>query len=180
MGRTLTENDIKIQKLGSYGELCAKHALEARGHKVEFAESQFDYQKDLLVNDKIKVEVKTQRFFNNWNAFSFNEKQIDKIMNADSVIFVQVPHPDYPDSNDGAIFAYNHNEIVANRQEPKDVNDGKGGKRKSYPITRDTNLIIGWVNDYQKDMLETMKTLFTGKRREKKSFDAPDNGDVKL
>ncbi|MDU8967449.1 MAG: hypothetical protein E7H39_16555 [Clostridium sp.] len=60
-------------KIGLKGELKIKEILENKGYKVEKMSNKHPY--DLLVNENIKIDVKTARKYNSdkgWSSYSFN------------------------------------------------------------------------------------------------------------
>lgn len=158
----LTEDDLKRLKLGDIGEFAAIETLRNRGHKVEYTKSQFDNKKDLILNDELFLEVKTQVVFFKKNAFSINETQYTKCMNAHGMIFVQTPCVRFPDEHDGAIYAYDQKSIFDNLEEPENVSIQNSEKtRKSYPVKRDFSKIIGNVKDINSNLFDRMKELET-------------------
>lgn len=169
MKKTINEDDLKRQELGKLGELAVVSCLKKRGHTVEYSESGFDSKKDLIMNGKIFVEVKTQTVFFKTNSFSINETQYHKCTNAGALIFVQTPHPDYPDENDGAIYAYDQKSVMENLGEPEWVWDHETKKKRlSYPVKRQYDKIIGNVRDLAEDVFDRMKSISTSKKRKTK------------
>lgn len=68
----LKQSDCET-RLGSNGELTIKKILESLGYRVEKMSIKHPY--DLLVNENIKIDVKTARKYNSdkgWSSYSFN------------------------------------------------------------------------------------------------------------
>ena len=120
--------------MGKLGELATVSCLRKRGHKIEYSDSGFDNKKDLVMNENVTIEVKTQVVFFKKNAFSINETQYKKCTNAAGLMFVQTPHPDYPDEHDGAIFAYDQKSVMENLMEPEWVYDYETKKKRLLEV----------------------------------------------
>lgn len=77
------------QELGELGEKYVRQVIEYQGFITQ-GTHWGDREKDLLVEDNRKVEIKTQRPFHQQKAFSVGENQYKKLSEADYVYFVSV------------------------------------------------------------------------------------------
>lgn len=131
----------KMTMLGQAGEkLVCKYCRE-RGQEVSESIYTYDNQKDMMVNNS-KAEVKTQMLFHMQDAFSIQNNQLPKCMNAKFLFFVKTP-----DKKDRTIKIYG-----CDKKEQRDfydyrTKDGrnmkliKRSKLKLLEIIRDERLI---------------------------------------
>jgi hypothetical protein len=101
-------NTTNILELGRAGELVVIDMLKSLGLDLQirdmYLENKYDSEKDILVDGKYRVEVKTQAPFVKMNAFTFLPNQIKKCTLADVLYFVSVPHPTWSHYSDGWIY----------------------------------------------------------------------------
>ena len=81
----------KILKIGRIGEELVKEVLSESGDMVTLSESKFDSVKDMIINDKFTVEVKTLVPIKKYNAFALGSSQWRKCDEVDHLFFVEIP-----------------------------------------------------------------------------------------
>jgi len=143
-----------MNELGLAGEKVIINMLSELGCKIQSSINKFDNKKDLLVDDKYTVEVKTQAPFFKLNCFTFTPSQLNKCQSVDVLYFISVPHPKFKHFSDGWIY----------RVEPKNFTfsrwtDKKGIPRILVPIKQDALIPIKQIN--QEEMCELQKYITT-------------------
>ena len=98
------KNKTKMTMLGQAGEKVVSKYCREKGLKVSESIYTYDNQKDMMVGN-LKCEVKTQMLFHTQDAFSIQDNQLSKCINADLLFFVKTP-----DKNDRTIKIYGCNE----------------------------------------------------------------------
>lgn len=81
----------KILKIGRIGEELVKEVLSETGDTITLSESKFDSVKDMMINDKFTVEVKTLVPIKKYNAFALGSSQWRKCDGVDHLFFVEIP-----------------------------------------------------------------------------------------
>lgn len=81
----------RILKIGRIGEELVKDALSESGDTVTLSENKFDSIKDMMINDKFTVEVKTLVSIKKYNAFALGSSQWRKCDEVDHLFFVEIP-----------------------------------------------------------------------------------------
>jgi hypothetical protein len=122
----------KIQEMGLTGEKIIINMLSSRGFKVESSIDKFDRYKDILVDGKYTVEVKTQCPLVKFDSFTFNLSQLRKCKSVDVLFFISVPHPKFRHYSDGWIYR-----VTPNMFEYKNWQDKTGSARILVPIKQD-------------------------------------------
>ena len=91
----MNEEQKKVE-CGSIGEDLVADLFRRQGREVSLSENKYDSVKDMLVDGKT-CEVKTQVPYFNKKMFTIKVNQYFKCMNADKLIWVQMPtkHNDY-------------------------------------------------------------------------------------
>jgi hypothetical protein len=87
-------SDDKNKDLGDKGEEIVTVFFTGKGHKAVPSPDRYDSNKDLVIDDRIMIEVKTQRPWHTQDAFSVRADQIRKCSNIDWNYFVSVAHAD--------------------------------------------------------------------------------------
>jgi hypothetical protein len=82
----------KDKELGDAGEKIVHKFLKAAGHKPEMSKNKYDREKDMILENNVKIEVKTQRPWRTKEAFSVRVNQHEKCSGVDWVYFVSVHH----------------------------------------------------------------------------------------
>jgi hypothetical protein len=128
-------NHKNALKLGLEGEKVVVDMLRQLELDVYhvYDDNKYDREKDILVDGKYKVEVKTQAPFVKQNAFSFFPNQLKKCTEADVLYFVSVPHPTWPHFSDGWVYR-----AVPNKFEYKNWKDRWGKERILIPIEQES------------------------------------------
>lgn len=83
----LHENKTNQERLGAIGEKIVAEVLNG-----VVSENKYDMEKDIILNDGTRVEVKTQVRYKHHNAFTIDTKysnQIKKCTTVDRLIFVE-------------------------------------------------------------------------------------------
>ena len=78
-------------KTGDLGERLVARYFRGRGQTVEESIDLFDRKKDMVVDDTLTCEVKTQQLWHKENAFTVKPNQIQKCRDVDILIFVETP-----------------------------------------------------------------------------------------
>ena len=143
-----------MNELGLTGEKVIINMLSELGCKIQSSVNKFDNRKDLLVDDKYTVEVKTQAPFFKLNSFTFTPSQLNKCQSVDVLYFISVPHPKFKHFSDGWIY----------RVEPKNFTfrrwtDKKGIPRILVPIEQDALMPVKQIS--QEEMRELQKYITT-------------------
>jgi hypothetical protein len=143
-----------MNELGLTGEKVIINMLSELGCKIQSSVNKFDNRKDLLVDDKYTVEVKTQAPFFKLNSFTFTPSQLNKCQSVDVLYFISVPHPKFKHFSDGWIY----------RVEPKKFTfrrwtDKKGIPRILVPIEQDALMPVKQIS--QEEMRELQKYITT-------------------
>lgn len=81
----------KMTMLGNAGEKVVEEYFRERGHVVASSTSIYDNIKDLVIDGKFTIEVKTQQLFHRKESFSIKHNQLSKCLNVDYLIFVETP-----------------------------------------------------------------------------------------
>lgn len=81
------------QRCGTAGAIVVSNFLTNQGHKVIISDDFYDNKKDILINDLVKGEVKTQAWFAYKRCISFNVTQTTKINTVDRRFWVILPAP---------------------------------------------------------------------------------------
>lgn len=110
----------KIQELGMLGEKIIINRLSKKGHIVESSIDKYDRTKDLMIDGKLKAEVKTQVPFILENAFTFKSSQLTKCRNVDVLYFISVPPPNHDDKWAGWVFEANPQEFKVRQRKTRD------------------------------------------------------------
>lgn len=89
------DRDASIKELGELGEEIVV-CLFSLTSKIEYAGSDFDDEKDLIIDNK-QVEIKTQTRLRARNLFTtaYKRTNINKCMNVDVLLFVEFDETDY-------------------------------------------------------------------------------------
>lgn len=152
----LSQKD-KIQELGLLGEKIIINMLSEKGFKVESSIDKFDRYKDILVDGKYTVEVKTQCPLVKFDSFTFNISQLKKCNSVDVLFFISVPHPKFKHYSDGWIYR-----VIPNMFEYKHWQDKSGSPRILVPIKQD--FVKPEMKLTDKQIVELQKYLTTGYR----------------
>jgi hypothetical protein len=144
-----------MNELGLSGEKVVINMLSAEGCRVETSINKYDSEKDLLVDGKYKVEVKTQAPFVKENAFTFNTSQLRKCQSVDVLYFVSVPHPTYRHYSDGWIYR-----VVPSEFKSYPWKDKFGNSRICIPIKQDALIPVKKMSD--SEAKELQKYISTG------------------
>ena len=151
---TLTTQD-KIQEMGLTGEKIIINMLSKKGFKVESSIDKFDKHKDILVDGKYTVEVKTQCPLVKFDSFTFRNNQLKKCQNVDVLFFISVPHPKFKHYSDGWIYR-----VIPNMFEYKNWQDKTGSTRILIPIKQD--FVKPEIKCTDKEIFELQKYITTG------------------
>jgi len=81
----------KIKIIGKMGEDIVEDVLRSHGNTITLNESKFDSVKDMVMNDRFTVEVKTLVPIKKYNAFALGSSQWRKCDNVDHLFFVEIP-----------------------------------------------------------------------------------------
>jgi hypothetical protein len=112
-----------MNELGLMGEKIVINMLNEEGRKVKTSIDKYDSEKDLLIDGKIKAEVKTQVPFIMQNAFTFKPNQLRKCRGVDELYFVSVPAGRHSDKWAGWIFKADPKSFVTRSYRTKDGRD---------------------------------------------------------
>ena len=77
-----------MSELGLAGEKIIANYFSEQGQKVKHSVDKFDREKDMLIENSTKVEVKTQQPYVKMNALTFRPNQLNKCRNVDELYFV--------------------------------------------------------------------------------------------
>jgi hypothetical protein len=132
-------NHKNALELGLEGEKVVVEMLRQLDLDVYhvYDDNKYDREKDILVDGKYKVEVKTQAPFVKLNSFSFFPNQLIKCTQADVLYFVSVPHPTWPHFSDGWVYR-----AVPNKFQYKEWKDRWGKDRILIPIEQEALIPI--------------------------------------
>jgi hypothetical protein len=112
-----------MNELGLMGEKIVINMLNEEGRKVKTSVDKYDSEKDLLIDDKYKAEVKTQVPFIMQNAFTFKPNQLRKCRGVDELYFVSVPAGRHNDKWAGWIFKADPKSFVTRQYHTRDGRD---------------------------------------------------------
>lgn len=153
-------NHTNILALGREGELVVIDMLKSLGLNLQirdmYLENKYDSEKDILVDGKYRVEVKTQAPFVKMDAFTFLPNQIKKCTSAHVLYFVSVPHPTWPHFSDGWIY----------RAVPSEMNyypwkDRWGKERIIIPIKQSALVPVHKMPDEKaKELQQLLSTMY--------------------
>jgi len=81
-------NNMQMCMLGDIGENTVKQILESRGNTVTFSDDRYDSVKDMILNNKYLIEVKTQvpYIYKKWLTFDVTQEK--KMRNVDYLFIV--------------------------------------------------------------------------------------------
>jgi hypothetical protein len=153
-------NHKNILELGRAGELVVIEMLESLGIGLHirdmYLENKYDREKDILVDGKYRVEVKTQAPFVKMNAFTFLPNQITKCTSADVLYFVSVPHPTWPHFSDGWIYR-----AVPSEMKYHPWKDRWGKDRIIIPIEQEALIQVTKMTDEKaKELQSLLSTMY--------------------
>lgn len=153
-------NHTNILELGRAGELVVIEMLKSLGLNLQirdmYLENKYDSEKDILVDGKYRVEIKTQAPFVKMDAFTFLPNQIRKCTSADVLYFVSVPHTTWQHFSDGWIY----------RAEPQNMKyhpwkDRWGKERIIIPIKQEALKPVHKMTDEKaKDLQKLLSTMY--------------------
>jgi len=129
---------LKMSMLGNAGEKIVEEYFREKGHAVASSTSIYDSIKDLTVNDKYTIEVKTQQLFHTANAFTIKPDQLLKCLNVDILIFVETPS--FENGNTISIWGYPKNKRQYTERITKDG-------RKMYLFWRDNGTLFKTIDN---------------------------------
>jgi len=127
-----------MSMLGNAGEKIVEEYFREKGHTVASSTSIYDSIKDLTVNDKYTIEVKTQQLFHTANAFTIKPDQLLKCLNVDILIFVETPS--FENGNTISIWGYPKNKRQYTERITKDG-------RKMYLFSRDNGTLFKTIDN---------------------------------
>lgn len=153
-------NHTNILSLGRAGELIVIEMLQSLGLNLKirdmYLENKYDSEKDILIDEKYRVEVKTQAPFVKKDAFTFLPNQIRKCTSADVLYFVSVPHTTWTHFSDGWIY----------RAEPKNMKyypwkDRWGKERIIIPIEQEAlHPVFKMPDEKSKQLQSLLSTMY--------------------
>ena len=129
---------LKMTMLGNAGEKVVEEYFRDKGHVVSSSTSIYDSIKDLMVDDKYTVEVKTQQLFHVENAFSIKPDQLLKCLNVDYLIFVETPS--FQNGNTISIWGYTKDKRQYTERLTKDG-------RKMYLFSRANGTLLRKIDN---------------------------------
>ena len=129
---------LKMTMLGNAGEKVVEEYFRDKGYAVSSSTSIYDSIKDLTVNDKYTIEVKTQQLFHTANAFTIKPDQLLKCLNVDILIFVETPSSE--NGNTISIWGYPKNKRQYTERITKDG-------RKMYLFSRDNGTLFKTIDN---------------------------------
>jgi len=137
----------KIEALGLIGEKYVANYLAENNRVVKHSLDKFDSRKDLLVDGKITVEVKTGVPFISERAFSVHRAQLDKCRYVDELYFVTIPAFKFKSDLSGWLYSV---EPKTFKCKTKKVPRGDGTFREMLliPIEQDAVTRIHKIDDY--------------------------------
>jgi len=137
----------KIEALGLIGEKYVANYLAENNRVVKHSLDKFDSRKDLLVDGKITVEVKTGVPFISERAFSVHRAQLDKCRYVDELYFVTIPAFKFKSDLTGWLYSV---EPKTFKYKTKKVPRGDGTFREMLliPIEQDAVTRIHKIDDY--------------------------------
>ena len=143
-----------MNELGVAGEKIIINMLSELGCKIQSSVNKYDNQKDLFVDGKYKVEVKTQAPFFKLNSFTFTPSQLNKCRSVHALYFISVPHPKFKHFSDNWIY----------RVEPQNFDfkkwiDKKGLPRILVPIQQPALVRVKKISE--NESLELQKYITT-------------------
>jgi len=148
-------NHKNILELGRAGELVVIDMLQSLGLDLNirdmYHENKYDREKDILVDGKYKVEVKTQAPFVKMDAFTFLPNQIPKCTSADVLYFVSVPHPTWNHFSDGWIYR-----AVPSEMKYHPWKDRWGKERILIPIKQEALIPVAKMTDEKSKELQLL------------------------
>ena len=137
----------KIEALGLIGEKYVANYLAENNRVVKHSLDKFDSRKDLLVDGKITVEVKTGVPFISERAFSVHRAQLDKCRYVDELYFVTIPAFKFKSDLTGWFYSVDPKTF---KYKTKKVPRGDGTFREMLliPIEQDAVTRIHKIDDY--------------------------------
>ena len=151
----MTKEEL-MNELGLAGEKVVINMLSDEGCKIKTSVDKYDSEKDLLVNGKYKVEVKTQAPFVKENSFSFLPNQLKKCTSADVLYFVSVPHTTWPHFSDGWIYR-----AVPGEFKYRNWKDRWGKERILIPIEQEALIpVMKMTDEKAKELQLLLSTLY--------------------
>jgi len=137
----------KIEALGLIGEKYVANYLAENNRVVKHSLDKFDSRKDLLVDGKITVEVKTGVPFISERAFSVHRAQLDKCRYVDELYFVTIPAFKFKSDLTGWFYSVDPKTFKC---KTKKVPRGDGTFREMLliPIEQDAVTRIHKIDDY--------------------------------
>jgi hypothetical protein len=151
-------NHKNILKLGLEGEKVVVDMLRQLDLDVYhvYDDNKYDREKDILVDGKYKVEVKTQAPFVKENSFSFLPNQLKKCTEADVLYFVSVPHTTWHISQTGWIYR-----AVPKEFKYRNWKDRWGKERILIPIEQEALIpVIKMTDEKAKELQLLLSTLY--------------------
>jgi hypothetical protein len=142
--------DEMMNELGLMGEKIVINMLNEEGRKVKTSIDKYDSEKDLLIDDKIKAEVKTQVPFIMQNAFTFKPNQLRKCRGVDELYFVSVPAGKHSDKWAGWIFKADPKSFVTRNYRTKDGRDMLLVDREQESLTPIKKMSFEEIKELQK------------------------------
>ena len=139
-----------MNELGLMGEKIVINMLNEEGRKVKTSIDKYDSEKDLLIGDKIKAEVKTQVPFIMQNAFTFKPNQLRKCRGVDELYFVSVPAGKHSDKWAGWIFKADPKSFVTRNYRTKDGRDMLLVDREQESLTPIKKMSFEEIKELQK------------------------------
>jgi hypothetical protein len=139
-----------MNELGLMGEKIVINMLNEEGRKVKTSIDKYDSEKDLLIDDKIKAEVKTQVPFIMQNAFTFKPNQLRKCRGVDELYFVSVPAGKHSDKWAGWIFKADPKSFVTRNYRTKDGRDMLLVDREQESLTPIKKMSFEEIKELQK------------------------------
>lgn len=147
--------DEMMNELGLMGEKIVINMLNEEGRKVKTSVDKYDSEKDLLIDGKIKAEVKTQVPFIMQNAFTFKPNQLRKCRGVDELYFVSVPAGRHSDKWAGWIFKADPKSFVTRSYRTKDG-------RNMVLIDREQEALTPIMKMTDEEMKELQKYTVSG------------------
>ena len=140
-------------KLGRCGELIVIDILKSLNLNVRdmYLENKYDSEKDILVDEKYKVEVKTQAPLAKYSAFTFLPNQLRKCTSADVLYFVSAPHPNWPHFSEGWVYR-----AIPDKMQYKPWKDRWGKDRILIPIIQEALIPVMKVSDEKANELKEL------------------------
>jgi|APCry1669190646_1035306.scaffolds.fasta_scaffold22454_2 hypothetical protein len=151
-------NHTNILKLGLEGEKVIVEMLRQLDVDVYhvYDDNKYDREKDILVDGKYKVEVKTQAPFVKENSFSFLPNQIRKCTEADVLYFVSVPHPTWPHFSDGWVYR-----AIPKEFKYRNWKDRWGKERILIPIEQEALIpVFKMTDEKSKELQQLLSTMY--------------------